>query len=348
MASGTFRFERFTLDPQDRLLRHDDAPVALNARYLDALVLLVREQGRLVTKDRFLEEVWRGVPVTDEALTQCVRTLRRLLGDDAGKPRFIETEPKHGYRFIAPVEWVEAATGAASAPAADSGWRRFWALGLAGTLGAGAAGVVGGLVYGVAGASSGIGGASVLLVLLCVTAAMALIGGAGVAFGIAGAGFVSREPGPWTIFGGALGGMVVGAVVKLIGVDAFNLLLGASPAGITGALEGALLGGGVGAGAWLAARFGGAAVPRRGVALAGLAGALSGIVVTLVGGRLMAGSLDLLAQAFPESRLSLGAIGGLVGEAGFGLAARYVSSAFEGLLFGVGIVGAMLQARPRA
>src|ERR671910_802017 len=104
MAPGGFRFDRFLLDPRDRRLRRDDVPVELNARYLDALALLVREQGRLVSKDRFLEEVWHGVPVTDEALTQCIKTLRRQLGDDAARPRFIETVPKHGYRFIAAVE----------------------------------------------------------------------------------------------------------------------------------------------------------------------------------------------------------------------------------------------------
>ena len=108
MASGRFRFERFSLDVRDRQLRRDDAPVELNGRYLDALALLVGEPGRLVSKDRFLAEVWRGVPVTDEALTQCIKTLRRQLGDDAGRPRFIETVPKHGYRFIAPVERIEA------------------------------------------------------------------------------------------------------------------------------------------------------------------------------------------------------------------------------------------------
>src|SRR6185503_19790630 len=60
-----------------------------------------------ISKDRFLDEVWRGVPVTDEALTQCIKTLRRQLGDDAARPRFIETVPKHGYRFVAPVERLE-------------------------------------------------------------------------------------------------------------------------------------------------------------------------------------------------------------------------------------------------
>src|SRR5687768_18612749 len=111
MSSGSFRFDRFLLDPRDRRLSRDDVPVEVNGRYLDALILMVRDAGRLVSKDRFLDEVWRGVPVTDEALTQCIKTLRRVLGDDAARPRFIETVPKHGYRFIAP---VETHTGAAA------------------------------------------------------------------------------------------------------------------------------------------------------------------------------------------------------------------------------------------
>src|SRR5688500_20231638 len=107
MDPGCFRFDRFQLDPRDRQLTRDDAPVDLNSRYFDALALLVREQGKLVSKDRFLEEVWRGVPVTDEALTQCIRALRKALGDEAAAPRFIETVPRHGYRFIAPVTVAE-------------------------------------------------------------------------------------------------------------------------------------------------------------------------------------------------------------------------------------------------
>src|SRR5687768_13298762 len=103
MESGSFRFEDFLLDPGERRLRRGEVPVELNGRYFDALALLVRDRGKLVTKERFLDEVWRGVPVTDEALTQCIKTLRRQLGDSAARPRFIETVPKHGYRFIASV-----------------------------------------------------------------------------------------------------------------------------------------------------------------------------------------------------------------------------------------------------
>ena len=71
MAAGSFRFDRFRLDPDDRRLTRDGARVELNARYLDALSLLVREQGRLVSKDRFLDEVWRGVPVWEHAGILC-------------------------------------------------------------------------------------------------------------------------------------------------------------------------------------------------------------------------------------------------------------------------------------
>lgn len=91
-----FRFDRFSLDPDNRLLMRDDERLELNSRYLDALMLLVCRHGKLVAKNRFLDEAWNGVPVTDEALTQCIKMLRRHLGDDAASPRFIETVPKHG------------------------------------------------------------------------------------------------------------------------------------------------------------------------------------------------------------------------------------------------------------
>ncbi|MDP8914258.1 MAG: transcriptional regulator [Pseudomonadota bacterium] len=353
MAPGSFRFDRFVLDPRDRQLREEGVPVELNARYLDALSLLLREAGRLVSKDRFLEEVWRGVPVTDEALTQCVRTLRRQLGDDAIRPRFIETVPKHGYRFIAPVEIVENAPVPASEGAPEPAgepswsWRNFLLVGGAGTIGAGVAGVVGGLAYGFAGAAQplgpGMGAASVLLVLLWLTIAAALMGGAGVSFGIAAA---QLAGGPrWSIVGGALGGMFVGGSVKLLGADAFNLLLGRSPGDITGAPEGLLLGVGVGLGAWLESRAASASSFRRSIAVAGIAGASGGLLVALAGGQLMAGSLDFLAQAFPGSRLRLDALGNLFGESGFGPISRIVTAGLEGALFGAGIVGAMVLAR---
>ena len=343
MTSGRFRFGRYLLDLGDRQLRRGDEPVELNSRYLDALALLVREQGTLVSKDRFLDEVWRGVPVTDEALTQCIRTLRRQLGDDAASPSYIETVPKHGYRFIAPVERVDGKVGAAferSRPGYS--WREFVLLGLAGTVGGAVAGVVGGLVYGLAGASHplapGMGAVSVLLVLLCATIFIGLLGGAGVAFGIAAAGFAPSRL--WTVAGGAVGGLIVGAVVKLVGLDAFTLFVGRSPGDITGPFEGALLGAATGVGAWLASPS-----LRRTAALAAVTAGAAGALIVLAGGRMLGGSLDLFERSFPGSRLRLDRIGAAFGESGFGPVTQTVTGALEAALFAACVLGAMAIAR---
>ena len=331
------------LDPADRQLCRDGAPVELNARYLDALTLLVSEQGRLVTKDRFLDEVWRGVPVTDEALTQCIRTLRRQLGDDAARPRFIETVPKHGYRFVAPVDGDEA-PGLAAPRAVRWSAGQTLLLGAAGTVGGGIAGFVGGLFYGFAGASQplapGMGAISILLVLLCLTILVAVIGGAGVAFGIALADLMPARH--WRIFGGALGGFLIGAIVKLLGIDAFNLLIGRSPGDITGPFEGAVLGAAIGLASWIGLRL--PTLRRRLFVAAGL-GALAGVLIVLAGGHLMGGSLDLLATQFPASRLRLDRIGALVGEAGFGPVSQAVTAALEGALFAACLLAGMGLAR---
>ncbi|MEK7726982.1 MAG: winged helix-turn-helix domain-containing protein, partial [candidate division KSB1 bacterium] len=117
-AISGYRFEEYHLDVRNRELRRGSAPLALNAKYFDVLHLLVREQGRLVEKQKIFEEVWEGVIVTDAALTQCIKDIRKLLHDEAGSPRFIKTVHKHGYMFIGPVLALngEASTWAAPAP----------------------------------------------------------------------------------------------------------------------------------------------------------------------------------------------------------------------------------------
>lgn len=353
MSKPSFRFEDFVLDPADRRLCRGETAVELNGRYLDALILLVSEAGKLVSKDRFMDEVWRGIPVTDEALTQCIRTLRRQLGDDAARPRFIETVPKFGYRFVAPVaegDEVQQPETARKpqAVAPTQPWQRFLLLGAAGTIGGGVAGIFGGLFYGFGAASQalqpGMGAMSVLLVLVCLTIALGLIGGAGVAFGIAAAGLVRLQGWWWSAAGGALGGLITGAFAKLLGLDAFNLLLGQAPGDITGAGEGALLGGAVGLGAWAGAKLSGRGF-RRSIAAAALIGGMAGALVPVLGGRLLGGSLDTLARVFPGSRLRLNRIGALFGEDGLGPVSHVITAALEGLLFAAFVVGGMLLAR---
>ena len=345
---GQSCFGPFILDPQNRQLTRDDVAVELNSRYLDALALLVREQGQLVSKDRFLEEVWKGAPVTDEVITQCIKTLRKKLGDKASRPSFIETVPKYGYRFIAPVKLTTNAAKLIAADSSRDSWRQFRMLGMAGTIGGGIAGVFGGLLYGFVAATQmlhpGTGAISVLLVVVAITMLVAVMGGAGVGFGIAAAGLLFRHSWSSSMAGGAAGGLIVGAVVKLLGVDAFNLLFGTSPGDITGAAEGVVLGGAVGLGAWFASRNSGHSSVKRGIAAAALAGASAGIVIALLGGRLMVGSLDLLVRQFSGSRLRLDQIGRLFGESDFGEITQIVAGCLEGALFAACIAGAIIVA----
>lgn len=365
-----YRFDDFLLDVPNRTLWRGDARIDLNARYFDALVLLVRTQGQLVEKDRLFDEVWGDVVVSDSALTQCIKDVRKQLGDDAGNPRYIETVPRYGYRFIAPVEVVEPATSEASegvrqneasgttgAVTSDDGiagdraslqTAALWAG--AGALGGAFSGVLGGLLYGSALAyapgGTGLGTASVLLVILSLNVLVGLMGGAGVSIGMAALGWILHRSLRWNIIGAALGGMLVGGGVKLLGVDAFNLLFGRAPAGITGGFEGAVLGVAVAAGASLG-RGSETSSWWRPAVFAAVAGAVAGAAIPAAGGNLMGGSLELLARSFEGSRLHLDALARLFGEVHFGPATRLILGAVEGSLFGGCVVAALALARRR-
>src|SRR5437870_10099258 len=110
-----YRFDEFNLDARNRRLSRNGQPLALNSKYFDVLLLLVSRAGQLVEKQQIFEEVWDGVFVTDAALTQCIKDIRKQLGDDASSPRYIKTVPKHGYVFIGNV--LEADADATPGPA---------------------------------------------------------------------------------------------------------------------------------------------------------------------------------------------------------------------------------------
>ncbi len=95
-----YRFDDFHLDLRNRELRRGGQALALNSKYFDVLHLLVRHQGQLVEKQRIFDEVWEGVIVTDAALTQCIKDIRKQLQDEVASPHYIKTVPKHGYVFI--------------------------------------------------------------------------------------------------------------------------------------------------------------------------------------------------------------------------------------------------------
>jgi Tol biopolymer transport system component/DNA-binding winged helix-turn-helix (wHTH) protein len=79
------------------------ATVTLEPKVMRVLESLARRPGELVTKEDLFRDVWEGAYVTEDVLTRAVGELRRLFGDEPGKPRVIETIRKSGYRLIAPV-----------------------------------------------------------------------------------------------------------------------------------------------------------------------------------------------------------------------------------------------------
>jgi DNA-binding winged helix-turn-helix (wHTH) protein len=110
-----YRFGPFVLSPQRRLLLRDGVEVPLIPRYLDLLLLLVRRRNEAVTRRDIMDAVWSDVVVSDGALSQAVRSLRRALGDDSREPVFIRTVSRHGYRFVG-LDVTEESDEASAAP----------------------------------------------------------------------------------------------------------------------------------------------------------------------------------------------------------------------------------------
>jgi DNA-binding winged helix-turn-helix (wHTH) protein len=111
-----YRFGRFVLSPARRVLYEDGHEVGLIPRYFDLLVLLVEQRNRAVHRQEIFDRVWADVVVSDGALTQAIRTIRRVLGDDPREPTFIRTVSRHGYQFV----WAAVAEEADAAPVAPA------------------------------------------------------------------------------------------------------------------------------------------------------------------------------------------------------------------------------------
>jgi DNA-binding winged helix-turn-helix (wHTH) protein len=99
-----YRFDRFQADEDGFRLVAGGVQVALEPKALRVLLYLIQNRGRLVRKQELLDAVWGEAAVTESALTRSIGLLRKTLEDDSRDPRFIETVPTAGYRFIAEVE----------------------------------------------------------------------------------------------------------------------------------------------------------------------------------------------------------------------------------------------------
>jgi DNA-binding winged helix-turn-helix (wHTH) protein len=99
-AVPRYRFSDFTLSPRRRTLIRGELEQPLIPRYFDLLVFLIERRHEAVHRRDIFDRVWNDVVVSDSALSQAIRTIRRALGDDSREPRFIRTVSRHGYRFV--------------------------------------------------------------------------------------------------------------------------------------------------------------------------------------------------------------------------------------------------------
>lgn len=101
-STSIYTFGNFRLDARERLLFDGEKSVMLPPKVFDTLLLFVENAGRVISKEKMLEEVWEGSFVEENNLAQNISTLRRTLGETSGD-KYIETVPKFGYRFVLPV-----------------------------------------------------------------------------------------------------------------------------------------------------------------------------------------------------------------------------------------------------
>ncbi len=113
---ATYRFGAFSLDTKAYRLCRGQKAMDVSALQLELLAYLAARPGRLLTRNELFRDLWPGVAVTDNALTQLVSEVRGVLDDSPAAPRYIETVTRRGYRLIVPVEELEP--DAAGAPRA--------------------------------------------------------------------------------------------------------------------------------------------------------------------------------------------------------------------------------------
>ena len=125
-SEGLYRFGLFEVDGRTGELRKQGRAVKLRGRPFDILLLLLRQRGDLISRDELRQQLWPADTFVDfdHGLNSAMNRLREALGDSAENPRFIETLPKRGYRFIAPIELMDRAARTAESSAQTAFERR--------------------------------------------------------------------------------------------------------------------------------------------------------------------------------------------------------------------------------
>ena len=121
----SFRLQEWRVNPDEGTLSDGENQVRLEPKVMDVLVHLAEQpSGRVVPREEILQAVWGDVTVTDAVLARAISVIRGALGDDARKPRFVETLPKRGFRLIAERRPIEPEPVPATVPGGDAGSHR--------------------------------------------------------------------------------------------------------------------------------------------------------------------------------------------------------------------------------
>src|SRR6185436_9803251 len=118
MPHAILRFGVFELSPATGELRRAGLRVRIQPQPLRVLEILASRSGEIVAREDLRQGVWGESTFVDfeHGLNFCINQVRRALGDSATAPRFVETVPRRGYRFVAPVERIEPVVRPALAP----------------------------------------------------------------------------------------------------------------------------------------------------------------------------------------------------------------------------------------
>jgi DNA-binding winged helix-turn-helix (wHTH) protein len=121
-SEGGLRFDAYHVDLRSGELRKHGRKIRLAGRPFQILALLLERPGELLTRKELQERLWSADTFVDfeHGVNAAIQTLRRALSDTHKNPRFIETLPRRGYRFIAAVEGAQAGAGPAGATAEQS------------------------------------------------------------------------------------------------------------------------------------------------------------------------------------------------------------------------------------
>jgi DNA-binding winged helix-turn-helix (wHTH) protein/TolB-like protein len=103
-SRGIYEFVGFRLDVQERLLLRNGCTVSITPKIFDVLLVFLENPSRLLGKDEIMKAVWSDTHIDEATLTRTISELRKTLGEKAGEANFVQTVPKRGYRFVAPVE----------------------------------------------------------------------------------------------------------------------------------------------------------------------------------------------------------------------------------------------------